>query len=128
MATRLVHATNETAALDRFAESIARVHTILPNCEIAVLSSAEIAFRWRGLEFARARLSTDFSRPPTTFSSPVSNPSHYSQEFVFGVGAEERVLDHRNWTLFEQLVRALRDARHPYGPRGDRLFRLHPER
>jgi hypothetical protein len=124
VATRLVHATNETAALDRFAESIARIQTILPNCEIAVLSPAEIAFRWRGLEFARARLCTDFSHG----SSSSSDSTHYSQEIVFGVGAEERVLDHRNWTLFEQLVRALRDARHPYGPRGDRLFRLHPER
>jgi len=26
------------------------------------------------------------------------------------------------------LLSALREARHPYGPRGDRLFRLHPER
>lgn len=27
-----------------------------------------------------------------------------------------------------QLLTALRDARHPYGPRQDRLFRMHPER
>jgi hypothetical protein len=54
IATRLVHATNDIAALKRFDESITRVHTILPNPEIAVLSPAEIAFRWRGLEFARA--------------------------------------------------------------------------
>ena len=33
IATRLVHATNETAALERFAESIARIQTVLPNCE-----------------------------------------------------------------------------------------------
>jgi hypothetical protein len=56
VATRLVHATNETAALERFAESIARVQTILPNCEVGVLSPAEMSFRWRGLEFARARM------------------------------------------------------------------------
>jgi hypothetical protein len=56
IATRLVHATNETAALERFSESIDRVQGILPNCEVAVLSPAEIAFRWRGLEFARARM------------------------------------------------------------------------
>jgi hypothetical protein len=55
VATRLVHATNETAALARFAESIARVQVVLPNCEVAVLSPADVAFRWRGLEFARAR-------------------------------------------------------------------------
>jgi len=116
IATRLVHATNETAALERFAESIARVQGILPNCEVAVLSPAEIAFRWRGLEFARARMGAE----AVTFRS--------RQEIVFGVGPEERVLEDRNWKLFVQLLTALRDARHPYGPRQDRLFRMHPER
>jgi hypothetical protein len=116
VATRLVHATNETAALERFAESIARVQTVLPNCEVSVLSPAEIAFRWRGLEFARARMGAE----EVTFRS--------KQEIVFGVGAEECVLEDRNWALFVQLLAALRDARHPYGPRQDRLFRMHPER
>ncbi|HYM74779.1 MAG TPA: hypothetical protein VE377_02280 [Candidatus Dormibacteraeota bacterium] len=116
VATRLVHATNETAALERFAESIGRIQTILPNCEVGVLSPAEIAFRWRGLEFARARMGAEV----VTFRS--------RQEIVFGVGADERVLEDQNWALFVQLLTALRDARHPYGPRHDRLFRMHPER
>ena len=116
IATRLVHATNETAALERFAESIARVQGILPNCEVAVISPAEIAFRWRGLEFARVRLGAE----AVTLRS--------KQEIVFGVGAEERVLEDRNWAMFVRLLSALRDARHPYGPRQDRLFRMHPER
>jgi len=116
VATRLVHATNETAALERFSESIARIQTVLPNCEVAVLSPAEVSFRWRGLEFARARLGAQ----AVTFQS--------RQEIVFGVGAEERVLEDRNWSFFVQLLTALRDTRHPYGPRGDRLFRMHPER
>jgi hypothetical protein len=116
VATRLVHATNETAAHERFAESIARVRTVLPNCEVDILSPAEIAFRWRGLEFARARMGAE----AVTFRS--------KQEIVFGVGAEERVLDDRNWAFFLQLLSALRDARNPYGPRNDRLFRMHPER
>ncbi len=30
--------------------------------------------------------------------------------------------------LFVQLLTALRDVRHPYGPRQDPLFRMHPER
>jgi hypothetical protein len=114
--TRLVHATNETAALDRFDESITRIQTILQNCEVAVPSPAELAFRWRGLEFARARMGAE----AITFRS--------RQEIVFGVGAEERVLDDRNWALFVQLLTALRNARHPYGPRHDRLFGMHPER
>ena len=116
VSTRLVHATNETAALERFAESIARINTILPNCEVAVLSAAELAFRWRGLEFARARMGAEAA----TFRS--------KQEIVFGVGAEERVLEERNWPFFLQLLTAIRDTRHPYGPRQHPLFRLRPER
>jgi len=116
VATRLVHATNETAALARFAESIARVQAVIPNCEVEVLSPAEISFRWRGLEFARARLGAEAA----TFQS--------RQEIVFGVGAEERVLDDRNFDFFVRLLGALREARHPYGPRQERLFRMHPER
>jgi hypothetical protein len=50
------------------------------------------------------------------------------QEIVFGVGAEERVLDDRNWATFVQLLGALREVRHPYGPKNERLFRMHPER
>ena len=116
IATRLVHVTNEAAAMQRFAESIEKIQRILPNCEVAVLSAAEIAFRWRGLEFARARMGAE----AVTFRS--------KKEIVFGVGAEERVLDDRNWTFFLQLVTALRDARHPYGPKQHALFRLQSER
>ncbi|MGA7907011.1 MAG: hypothetical protein WCA16_06345, partial [Candidatus Sulfotelmatobacter sp.] len=114
--TRLMHATDENAAHERFAEPIARVRGLLPNCEVAVLSGAEIAFRWRGLEFARARLGAE----PGSFRS--------TQEIVFGVGAEERVLDGRNEAAFSALVNGVREVRHPYGPRQHPLWRLHPER
>jgi hypothetical protein len=40
----------------RFTEPIALVRTLMPEVETAVLSSAEIAFRCHGLEFARAGL------------------------------------------------------------------------
>jgi hypothetical protein len=116
VATRLVHATNEAAALERFAESIARIHAILPNSEVAVLSAAELTFRWRGLEFARARMGAEAATLRAT------------KEIVFGVGAEERVLEDRNFPLFLQLLTAVRDTRHPDGLRQHPLFRLHPER
>jgi hypothetical protein len=116
VATRLVHAPNEAAALERFAESIQKIHTILPNCEVAVVSAAEISFRWRGLEFARARLAAEAE----TF--------HSKQEIVFGVGAAEQILDHRNWDFFLQLLTTVREIRHPYGPRQHALFRMHAER
>ena len=116
VATRLVQAPNESAALARFAKSIQRIQKILPNCEIAVLTAAEIAFRWRGLEFARARMGAEAA----TFRS--------KQEIVFGVGPEERVLEDCNWDFFLQLVTALRNTRHVYGPRQHPLFRMLPER
>ena len=129
VATRLVHAVNEGAARERFAESIGRINAILPNCEVAVLSGAEIAFRWRGLEFARARLGGE--NPRFWQHRPeVGHPdrSRSGQEIVFGVGAEERVLDQGNFAFFVQLLTALRERRHPYGPRQDALFRMHSER
>ena len=105
VATRLVHAADEDAARERFKESIARVQEILPNCEVGVLSAAEIVFRWRGLEFARARL----GGIPGSFRS--------TEEIVFGVGAEERVLEdaqrsriHGTGALFARYSPSLRAA------------------
>jgi hypothetical protein len=116
VATRLVHAPDESAGRERFASSIATVRQILPNCEVAVLTAAEIAFRWRGLEFARARLEAE----PGSF--------RVRPEIVFGVGAEEKTLDDNNAAAFAELVTYLRDVRHPYGPRQHPLWRLRPER
>jgi hypothetical protein len=116
VSTRLVHVTDDEAARERFKDSIVRVRQILPNCEVTVPSAAEIVFRWRGLEFARARLGT----VPGSFRS--------TEEIVFGVGAEERILDERNEDEFAELAHSLRDTRHPYGPRQHPLWRLRPER
>jgi hypothetical protein len=116
VATRLTHATDRKAARDRFKGSIKRIEEILPNCEVAVLSPAEIGFRWRGLEFARARL----GMLPGTFGS--------TEEIAFGVGAEERILDETNQAIFVELASCLRDTRHPYGPHQHPLWRLRPER
>jgi hypothetical protein len=46
IATRLVHCPDETTVLERFAESIHRVLSQLPESEVAVLSTAEVVFRW----------------------------------------------------------------------------------
>jgi hypothetical protein len=114
IATRLIHCPNESATLGRFADSVHSVLTLLPECDVAVLSAAEIAFRWHGLEFARV------SHEPGSFRS--------GQEIVFGVGAEERTLDERNAAAFSDLVNRLRCARSPQGARHQALWRLHPER
>ena len=116
VATRLVHCIDETSARERFADSIRRIKELLPDCNVAPLSPAEIAFRWRGLEFARGRLAHD----PNSFRS--------EQEIVFGVGAEERVLCQQNTEQFADLVHRAAQIRHPQGPRDHPLWRMHPER
>src|SRR5271169_4050615 len=54
LATRLVHSVDEGMARERFAGSIARIHGILPQAEVVVLSPALLSFRRHGLEFAQA--------------------------------------------------------------------------
>jgi hypothetical protein len=116
LATRLVHAVDEELARERFAESITRIHSILPQAEVAVLSPALISFRRHGLEFAQARIAHD----PRNFEC--------SEEIAFGVGPEERVLNVENETQFADLVRLAAAVRRPDGPKNHALWRMHPER
>jgi hypothetical protein len=115
IATRVVRCPDESATLERFADSTHQVLALLPECDVAVLSAAEVAFRWHGLEFARARISHEAE----AFRS--------GQEIVFGVGAEERFSDECNAAAFVDLVNRLRGARGPQGARHQALWRLHPE-
>ena len=116
VATRLVHAPNEAAALERFADSIARIQDDSAQLRgrRAFRGGARFPLAWPGV---RPR---PHGRRAGTFRS--------TQEIVFGVGAEERVLEDRNLPFFLELLTALRDTRHPYGPRQHPLFRLRPER
>jgi hypothetical protein len=116
VATRLVHSTDESAVEGRFVAAVAQVRQLMSEVEVATLSSAEIAFRRHGLEFARARLAHE----PGSFLS--------TSQIVFGVGAQERVLSDANFAAFVQLVRSIGEVRHPEGPRDHPLWRLHPER
>jgi hypothetical protein len=111
-----MHWTDEASARERFAEAIRTVREVMPETEIALLSPAEIAFRCHGLEFARARL----AHQSESFRS--------TTEIVFGVGAEERVLEEKNAAIFRQLVHSVGEVRHAEGPRDHVLWRLHPER
>jgi hypothetical protein len=114
--TRLVHATDETAAYERFAQAIGQIRELMTEVQIAVLSSAEIAFRCHGLEFARARLTHE----PGSFCS--------TTEVVFGIGPEERVLTPANLPQLAHLARSIGEVRHAQGPHDHPLWRLHPER
>lgn len=116
ISTRLIRYVDDDDVRARFAEPIALVRTLMPEAEIAALSSAEVAFRCHGLEFARARVT---ARPGSFRGAP---------EIVFGIGAEERVLDGNNFPQLERLLRSIGEARHPEGPRDNRFWRLHSER
>jgi hypothetical protein len=116
VATRLMRSTDESVTRARFAAAISQVRELMSEAEIAILSPGEIAFRCRGLEFARARLAHE----PGSFRS--------TSEIVFGVGAQERILGDTNIAAFTQLVRSIGEVRHPEGPRDHALWRLHPER
>jgi hypothetical protein len=107
---------DESAAHQRLAAAIASVREHMPGVEIAVLSSAEIAFRCHGLEFARARLTCE----PASF--------HSVADLSFGLGAEETVLTKATLPRFTQLVRSIGEVRHAQGPHDHPFWRLHPER
>ena len=81
-----------------------------------VLSPALISFRLHGLDFAQARIAHD----PSYFES--------GEEIVFGIGAEERVLDARNEADFTDLMRLAAAIRGADGPKNHALWRMHPER
>ena len=83
IATRLVRCADENAARERFSSAITEVAQIIPEAEAMVLAAGEIAFRHRGLEFARARWVPE----PGSFRN--------RSEIVFGLGAEETTLTDR---------------------------------
>ena len=116
LVTHLVHAVDNAQAFARFANSIARIRAVLPQVEVAALSPALVSFRCNGLEFAQARVAHD----PRNFVA--------GEEIVFGLGAEERVLDDGNEAHFANLVRLAASVRHKDGPRNHLLWRMHPER
>ncbi len=121
LATRLVAPIDEGLARERFAESIARIHGILPQSEVVVLSPALISFRCHGLEFAQARIAHD----PRAFQS---RAFQHSEEISFGLWPEERILTSENETQFGDLVRLAAAVRHKDGPKNHALWRMHPER
>jgi hypothetical protein len=115
IATRLVRCPDEQSARERLSSSIARVIGNIQEAEVVVLSSAEVAFRLHGLEFARARLAADAG-------------FRNAEQIVFGLGGSETVLDDGNAGEFAHLLQRVRRARHPLGRRHDPLWRASPER
>jgi hypothetical protein len=119
--TRLVHAANEEAARERFAEAAARVMQLVPDAmraevEQKVRNGAEMAFLLHGLEFARVRLGyagQSFNRV---------------QEITFGAGVNETPLTDGNAGELCELVARLFARRGESGDKRDALYRMQPER
>jgi hypothetical protein len=116
LATRLLHCPDEEAARRRFAESVARVAAVAPEAEAVVVPPAEISFRVRGLEFARARM------------APAADSFRLEQQIWFGIGAEETPLTPANSSQFEQLAAAILACRTAGGARDNLAWRMHSER
>lgn len=115
--TRLVQPPDREGALRRFAASVARVLAVVPACDIAVLSAAEISFRLRGLEFARAHLGA--AAGSFTFRN--------EETITFGTGANETELNHDTEPQFVELMLRVCELRSPYA-HVNPLWRMVPER
>jgi hypothetical protein len=115
LATRLVHCPDAEKVRERFAASIARVLLVVPEADAVPLSSAEIAFRIHGLEFARARLT-----PGASFRN--------EEEILWGAGAFEVRLDDSNAAQLAAWAGAVVNARGSFGRRENPLWRAQPER
>jgi hypothetical protein len=119
--TRLPHAPNVSAANARFADSAARVLSLVPQSmrdavESRIRSGTEMAFLLHGLEFARVRTGT------------AANSFNRSQEITFGAGANETRLTAETEPDLRRLVSRLFERRTASGSHRDPLFRLQPER
>jgi hypothetical protein len=121
LATRLVHAADESAARERFSGAIARVMELVPEAmrgvvEQRVRSGSEIGFLLHGLEFARVRVGY------------AANSFNREEEITFGAGANETPLTEDNEAELRELVRRLFERRHAAGDKRDPLYRMQPER
>ena len=121
LTTRLMHAPNEQAAQERFAESSARVMALVPDVmrgivEQRLRSGTELAFLLHGLEFARVRMGY------------AGNSFHSAQEITFGAGANETLLTDENQDELRELVSRLFARRIAGGDKRDPLYRMQPER
>ncbi|MBV8207468.1 MAG: hypothetical protein JO041_11800 [Acidobacteria bacterium] len=120
--TRLGHKVDEAAARERLAPAIERVMhaagALAGDVEVVVRSAAEISFRVRGLEFARARYGGG-GRDLAWGGD--------GAEICFGAGAAAyRLEDANEGQMRELLARIVRDRR-PGGDYRSLFWRMHPE-
>lgn len=114
LSTRLVQCFNPALTLERFAQSVAQMHSLCPQAEAVAQSASAVSFRFHGLEFARATL----------------EPDHHfriNERIVFGAPPAEYEWNEDTEPLLRKLIERLmlkrvgRDRTHPF-------YRLQPER
>jgi hypothetical protein len=103
-------------AASHFADAIAKVKSLLPDAEVAILSPGEVSFRFNGLEFARARL----SMKPGSFQT--------ARELIFGACGLEEVLTPENEQAFAGFVNRIAGSRATHADNRNPLWRIYPER
>ncbi len=116
IATRLIHCLDRAAVRERFSASIQRVLAVMPEADVVVVSAADLSFRLRGLEVARARM------------EPEADSFHMTEQVLFGAGANETLLTDATAGFFAELGRQASAIRQADGPRAHALWRMTPER
>jgi hypothetical protein len=121
LATKLVRAPNQSAVMERFEESAAKVMALVPEAmrevvEPRIRNGTEMAFLLHGLEFARTRMGYS------------GNSFNSLQEITFGAGANETLLTDENEGELRELVGRLFRRRAAGGDKRDPLYRMQPER
>lgn len=114
--TRLARHPDPATLESRFADAIAKVLAIVPEAEINIHSATQIAFRFRGLDFARARNSL----APRSFQQQL--------QLTFGAGPFETPLNEESEPLFRDLMQRVQQSRTFAGNNSDALYRMQPER
>lgn len=119
--SRLVHAFDVTAALERASSGIDRLMSLVSpagrrRVEVRARSAAEVALLLHGLEFARVR------------QAAAAHSFAREEEITFGAGAQETRLTVETQSLCRELLEKLFLSRQAEGEHADPLFRLQPER
>jgi hypothetical protein len=114
--TRLVRCADRATVEARFHSAITDIRRIVPETEINIQSPTEIAFRFRGLEFARAKQSL----APNSFAQQM--------EITFGAGPFETALNAETGSLFTDLMTRVQESRSLNGTKHDALYRMQSER
>ena len=119
--SRLVHAFNVSAALERTQAGVARVMRLMPatgreRVEVRANSAGEVGLLLHGLEFARVR------------QGAAAHSFAREEEISFGAGAHETPLNEETEQLCGELLARLFAGRRVDGEHTDALFRLQPER